>query len=54
MMKLLNKNDKYEISREYKQQFETLLNNIKDENNHELKRKIINGTFTPNRIAIAN
>ena len=33
MVKLLNKGDKQDISREYKLQFETLLNNIKDETN---------------------
>jgi hypothetical protein len=54
MVKLLNKGDKHDISREYKQQFETLLNNIKDEANTELKRKILSATFLPNRIAVAN
>ena len=54
MVKLLNKGDKQDISREYKLQFETLINNIKEEINIELKRKILNRTFPPNKIAIAN
>lgn len=54
MVKTLNKNDKQDISREYRQQFETLINNIKDENNYELKRKILNRTLPPSRIAVAN
>jgi hypothetical protein len=54
MVKLLNKGDKQDISREYKLQFETLLNNIKDETNTELKRKILSRTFPPNKIAVAN
>lgn len=45
MIKLLNKGDKNEIGREYKSQWETLLNNIKDETNLELKRKILARTF---------
>lgn len=54
MVKLLNKGDRHDISREYKQQFETLLNNIKDEANCELKRRILNGSFPPSRVAVAN
>ena len=43
-----------EVSREYKNQWETILSNIKDENNLELKRKILSGSFEPAKVAVAN
>jgi hypothetical protein len=54
MLKILNKNDRHEVSREYKGQWETLLNNIREETNLELKRKILNRSFVPQKIAIAS
>lgn len=53
-VKILNKGDKNDVSRQYKTQWETLLNNIKDQNNLELKRKILSGTFEPIKMATAN
>ena len=54
MIKILNKNDRQEVSREYRGQWETLLNNIREETNFELKRKILNKTLIPQKIAVAS
>ena len=54
MVKLLNKGDRNDISRQYKNQWETLLNNIKDDSNLELKRKILTRVFEPTKIALAS
>ena len=43
MVRTLNKGDRIDIGRQYKNQWETLLNNTKDEQNLELKRKILSG-----------
>ena len=45
MVRTLNKGDRVDVSREYKNQWENLLNNTKDEHNLELKRKILSGNF---------
>jgi hypothetical protein len=54
LLKILNKNDRQEIGREYKSQWDTLLMNVKDDLNFELKRKILNRTFVPQKIALAS
>ena len=54
MVRALNKGDRMEVSREYKSQWETILSNIKDENNLELKRKVLSGAFEPAKVAVAN
>ena len=50
LIKGLNQNDRHEVHREYKMQWETLLNNTKDENNLELKRKLITRQLAPSHI----
>ena len=52
-MKTHNKGETYEINREYRSQMDLVLNNLKDELNFQLKRKIINRTFQPIQIATA-
>lgn len=54
MIKILNKGDKSDIGREYKKHWETLLGNLKDESNLELKRKILSGSMEPATVATAN
>jgi hypothetical protein len=54
MVRALNKGDRIDVHREYKSQWETLLTNIKDDNNFELKRKILSGIFPPGKIALAS
>ena len=54
LVRTLNRGDRMDVSREYKNQWETLLTNIKDEQNLELKRKILSGQFEAGKIALAN
>ena len=52
-LEVLNKNNKTNPTREYETQWKYIITNIKDEKNPELRRKILNKTFTPHEMATA-
>lgn len=51
LIRFFNKDLRGKIERNYKDRANTILVNIRDENNLELRRKVINGTIEPNKLA---